>query len=229
MKNLISLIACFVITVFYVQYRQANINTSEDSPSVFTKWDGFGYYMYLPSAFIYDDFKKLEWLDEMDEQYGLTGGSLYQSHIQENGNYVNKYLGGVAIIQAPLFAIGHVIALNSDYPPDGFSPPYQMALAYGVLLYCLLALFLLRKILLRYFSDLSVGLSLILMFLATNLVQYIPIEAGLSHAYIFPLYVLLLYVTIKWHEQPKLQYACFAGFNNRIGNNLAVQQKPLCS
>ena len=176
-----------------------------------TNWDGLGYYMYLPSGFIYDDFSKLEWFPEMDEKYHLSEGNFYQAHKAENGNYVNKYLGGVSIMQAPLFGIAHVIALNSDYPADGFSPPYQYSLAYGALFYCLLALFMLRKILLRYYDDLAVSISLILLFLASNLVQYISVDAGLSHVYIFPLYVLILYATIKWHEKPTLFWAASIG------------------
>ena len=178
---------------------------------MFTQWDGLGYYMYLPSGFIYDDFTELKWVDKIDSTYQVTGGGFYQSNKVENGNYVNKYLGGVAIIQAPLFAIGHIIALNSDYPADGFSPPYQYALGYGVLIYCLLSLLLLRNILIRYFDDLAVAVSLLLLFLATNLIEYIPIEAGQSHPYIFPLYVLVLYTTLKWHEKPSVKMAIFTG------------------
>ncbi len=176
-----------------------------------TNWDGLGYYMYLPSGFIYDDFSKLEWLPEMNKKYHLSEGDLYQAHKADNGNYVNKYLGGVSIMQAPLFGIAHLIALNSDYPADGFSPPYQYSLAYGALFYCLLALFMLRKILLRYYDDLAVSISLILLFLASNLVQYISVDAGLSHVYIFPLYVLILYATIKWHEKPTFIWAASIG------------------
>ena len=210
-KNIVSLIAVIVISIVFFGYRYTYSSQHSIERTMFTQWDGLGYYMYLPSAFIYDDFTKLEWIDEIDSTYRVTGGSFYQSNKVENGNYVNKYLGGVALLQAPLFAIGHIIALNSDYPADGFSPPYQYALGYGVLIYCLLALFLLRNILLKFFDDLSVAISLLLLFLATNLIEYIPIEAGQSHPYIFPLYVLVLYTTYKWHEKPSVKMAIFTG------------------
>ena len=74
---------------------------------IVTNWDGLGYYMYLPSGFIYNDYSKLEWLPEMDKKYHLTEGQMYQANKAKNGNYVNKYLGGVAILQAPLFGIAH--------------------------------------------------------------------------------------------------------------------------
>ena len=211
MKNLISLIACIIVSATLLQTRYTYSYFDKSYPIMITNWDGLGYYMYLPSGFIYNDFSKLEWLPKMEEKYHLSDGNFYQAHKADNGNYVNKYLGGVSIMQAPLFGIAHVIALNSDYPADGFSPPYQYSLAYGALFYCLLALFMLRKILLRYYDDLAVSISLILLFLASNLVQYMSVDAGLSHVYIFPLYVLILYATIKWHEKPTLIWAASIG------------------
>lgn len=212
MKNLFSILACIVVSAVFLSYRVSYPRENHPGAMKLTQWDGLGYYMYLPSAFIYKDFTELKWMDTIDQKYKVTGGQLYQAHIHDNGNYVNKYLGGVAIMQAPLFGIAHVIALNSDYPADGFSPPYQYVLGYGVMIYCLLALLLLRKILLRYYDDKSVAVSILLMFLATNLIQYIPIEGGQSHPYIFPLYVLILYFTIKWHESPKILWASLIGF-----------------
>ncbi|MDG1333132.1 MAG: hypothetical protein P8P74_12435 [Crocinitomicaceae bacterium] len=211
MKNIISLIACIIVSVTLLQTRYTYSYFDRSYPMMLTNWDGLGYYMYLPSGFIYDDFTELDWYPEMNEKYHLSDGNFYQAHKADNGNYVNKYLGGVSIMQMPLFGIAHVIALNSDYPADGFSPPYQYTLAYGAVLYCILALFLLRNILLRYYDDLAVSISLILLFLASNLIQYISVDAGLSHVYIFPLYVLILYATVKWHEKPTFFWAAAIG------------------
>ncbi|NVK66582.1 MAG: hypothetical protein HWE22_18460 [Flavobacteriales bacterium] len=211
MKNLISLLACIIVSVTLIQTRYTYSYFDKSYPMMLTNWDGLGYYMYLPSGFIYDDYTELNWLPEIDEKYHVHEGNLYQAHKAENGNYVNKYLGGVSLLQAPLFGIAHVIALNSDYSADGFSPPYQYTLAYGALFYTLLALFLLRHILLRYYDDLTVGITLILLFIASNLVQYTAVDAGLSHVYIFPLYVLILYATIKWHEKPTYFWAAAIG------------------
>lgn len=177
-----------------------------------TMWDAFGYYMYLPSTFIYHDYTQLKWLDEMDKKYDLTGGELYQANKFKNGNYVNKYLGGVAIMQIPLFAIGHTIAWVTGSPMDGFSAPYQYSIAYGALLYVFLALLLMRKILLRYFNDEVTAITLLAMVLASNLIQYVSVDSGMSHAFIFPLYTLLIWWTIKWHDHPKSSYAFLIGW-----------------
>ncbi len=211
MKNKYSLIVCVLVSIVLIQFR---INYTPDPNSQelkLTTWDAFGYYSYLPSIFIYDDCKQLNWIPTIDSIYNVTGGKLYQANKVENGNYVFKYLGGVALMETPLFLTGHLIAKNTNYPADGFSAPYQYSLAYGVIIYFVLALFLLRSILLRYFNDFSVSLSILLLVLATNLIQYIGIDSAQSHAYIFPLYVLIIYFTIKWHEKPSILFASAIG------------------
>ncbi len=196
-----------------LQYRAANSDIVPGQPPLkVTVWDAFGYYVYLPSICIYHDYKQLNWLRDIDKKYLVTGGDGYQAIKLDNGNYTFKYLGGVAILETPFFLIGHFIAKHSHYPPDGFSPPYQYALGFGVIFYCILALFLLRKILLLYFSDLTTGITLLMVCLATNFVQYAAVDNGQSHGYIFPLYVLVLYATIKWHQTPARGWALLIGY-----------------
>lgn len=176
------------------------LNRSElrsESPLKITTWDAFGYYLYLPSIFIYKDVKKLEWLDEIDKKYYLTGGYLYQAQKHPNGNYFIKYLGGVALLQSPFFFVAHQIAKHSKWEADGFSAPYQWCLGIGVILYCILAIFLLRSVLLRFYNDWITTITILLLLLATNAVQYICYDNAMCHAYIFPLYVVVLYTTIR--------------------------------
>ena len=178
-----------------------------------TDWDCLGYYMFLPGMFIYHDITQLEWLPQIDAKYKVIGsGGLYQAGKCPNGNYVGKYLLGVAIMEAPFFFVAHFIALHSEYPPDGFSPPYQYAIAIAAIFYALLGMFLLRKLLLNYFSDLSVAISICLVCLATNFIQYVAVDGGMSHAYIFLLYAIILYSTKKWHDKPSLFWAAIMGF-----------------
>ncbi|MCB9261662.1 MAG: glycosyltransferase family 39 protein [Flavobacteriales bacterium] len=209
-KN-VSLIVCFLAaflftaTRFYYPRYEQKFNL--------TTWDALGYYFYLPSTFIYHDVSTLDWFPPLDSTYHLTGGKLYQANPQPtDGRYVFKYLGGVAVLQIPFFAVGHLIALNTDYPADGFSAPYQYALGFGILIYVILSFFLLRKILLRFFDDLTTSLTLVGVLLASNFIQYVSVDSAMSHAYIFPLYVLQLYATIKWHEKPKAKWAFLSGY-----------------
>lgn len=211
-KNIYSLLACILVSVVLIQYRANYSEIKTSRPLIITTYDALGYYMYLPALFIYNDVTELKWFPEIDQDYAVSGGWMYQANKHKNGNYVFKYFGGVAILQAPFFIIGHTIALNSHYKADGFSPPYQYALGFGMIIYVILSLFLLRNVLLRYFSDTTTAITILLLMLSTNALQYVSIDNAQSHVAIFPLYVLLLYTTIKWHEQPKIIWAAMIGF-----------------
>ena len=223
MKNRYSLLACLIIVATLLQYRVVNSDVSAGKPPLkVTEWDAFGYYVYLPSFFIYHDFKELKWLDSIDKKYHVTGGDGYQAQKVENGNYVFKYLGGVAIMELPLFFIGDAAARQSGYPRDGFSPPYQYALGFGVIFYCFIAVLLLRKVLLYYFTDTTVFVTLIMVCLATNFIQYAAVDNGQSHGYIFLLYALVLYATFRWHLAPKMYWMALIGFVT----GLAIISRP---
>ena len=212
MKNKLSLTAWLLVGLVLALHRLAY--PSGDAKLKVTTWDALGYYFYLPALFIYNDISELRWFPEIDRKYAVSGGTLYQANRQEDGagKYVGKYLGGVAIMQLPVFAAGHFIAKATGYPADGFSAPYQYAIAWGALLYCFLALLLLRSVLLLYFSDGTTALTIILLCLASNFIQYAAIDGGMSHAYIFALYALILWLTIKWHKHPAKITAAAIGY-----------------
>lgn len=211
MNNKYSLIACWLIFLCLFICRTNYSSIIKEQPLKITTWDAFGYYMYLPSILIYDDYKQLNWLDSIDKKYEVTGGNGWQAHKEDNGNYVFKYLGGIALLEIPWFFIGHCCAHIFHYPQDGFSAPYQYTLGFGVIVYCFLGLLVLRKTLLKFFNETTVSMTLIGLCLGTNFIQYASIDNAQSHVYIFPLYAFIVYATIKWHEQPKLIWAALIG------------------
>lgn len=212
MRQRTSLFAVILISIVLLWTRLDYSELRGWSPMKATQWDALGYYQYLPAVFIYHDIKRQDWLEPIDSIYQVAGTSgIYQVTELENGNRSTKYLCGVAILQIPFFALGHVAAAVWGYPQDGFSAPYQWAIAFSPLFYCILALFLLRVVLLRYFNDLTVALTLILLVLATNAIQYISVDNAQTHGYLFALYVLILWATIKWHERPRIRYAMLIG------------------
>lgn len=206
-----SLLACFLLALVLLGIRIGHSPKMDDSEFMVTDWDALGYYMYAPSIIIYNDVTKLEWMDEMDAKYNLTGGNLYQSQKAKNGNYVNKYLGGISIMQLPFFLTAHAYTKATGGEADGFSQPYQVAAALSGLIYCILAFFILRLVLRQYFSDEITAISLLLVGLATNFIQYVSISGTMSHSYIFFLYAVVLYATMKWHANPKLKWAALTG------------------
>lgn len=172
------------------------------SPMKVTQWDALGYYQYLPAVLIYGDIGRQAWLEQVDSAYQVSGGTIYQVTELPNGNRATKYFCGLSLLQAPFFALGHLVAGASGAAQDGFSPPYQWAIALCPLVYVLLALFLLRKVLLRHFSDVVVAITLLLVVLATNAIQYISVDNAQTHGYLFALYAAQLFFTQRWHERP---------------------------
>ncbi len=195
-----------------VQHRARHIGHGEGQPLMLTDWDAFGYYAYLPAILIYHDYKDLKWAPQVDEKYHVVGGELYQAQQTENGNYAFKYFGGVAWMQLPFFAIAHWLAGQNGYPQDGFSAPYQWAVAIAALFYAMLGLFVLRRVLSRFFNDATIAITLLLVVLATNFMQYAAVDGGQSHVYIFPLYALMILATMQWHKRPTGVWAFAIGY-----------------
>ena len=200
---------CFIISVLCI-LRSYRTNGNDAVPIRVITDDAFGYYLYLPSFFIYKDLTTLNWFSNANQQYDLTG-SLYQANKIENGNYVAKYLMGISILTSPFFMIGHLAAKPFGYPQDGFSLPYQLAIVFAAFFYALLGIWILRKILLYFFSESVTNLTLVLICLATNFPQYVSIESGMTHVYLFAMYAILIWLTIRWHDSPTLSTAFFIG------------------
>jgi len=221
--NRLSGSAIGIILATALVIRLLSIDFSKTEEHIVTDYDALGYYLYLPALFVYHDIRQFDWLESIDEKYKVVGGEWrYQIAKHKSGHYVTSYLGGVAILQLPFFLIGHAYASMSSHPADGFSVPYQMAISFGLLVYFILALLLLRKILLRYFSDEVVAAALFFVFMASNALEYIAIEAGQSHGYLLIMYVLMLWFTIRWHDHPQRRIAFFVGLT--IG--LATIMRP---
>jgi hypothetical protein len=212
-KNKFSLIALLVSISVLSYYKVGSLKINSDNQYIITKWDTYGYYLYLPGLFIYNDIDKLEWHEEISKQYPVVGGDrFYQAHRLDNGNRVGNYTIGFALMQAPFFLVGHQIAKHSNYKADGFSPPYQYALSIGILFYIFISLVLLRWLLLKYFSDYITAVTILLVVLATNFIQYAAIESYQIHAPLFFLYTLVLVFTYKWHQRHNMLWAGLIGF-----------------
>ncbi|MEO6189591.1 MAG: hypothetical protein ABIO44_03630 [Saprospiraceae bacterium] len=212
--NLISSSGSLIIVLsLFISYRFVHIHNNSQNGYNATTWDALGYYMYLPSVFIYHDVRELKWMPQIDSTYHVTGGKMYQA-FKYRGNefYTNKYLCGVAIIQAPFFIAAHYIAPILNEPQDGFSSPYQYAILLAAIFWSFLGFVILRKVLLKYFSDNVTSITILFIAFTSNLIQYISVDGAMSHAFIFPLYAIILWLTISWHNRPKSSIAFFIGF-----------------
>jgi hypothetical protein len=171
-------------------------------------WDVFGYYLYLPATFIYHDLgiKDFSWLQKLLDTYNPTIG-FYQAYMGPAGMYVMKYPMGMSILYSPFFFIGHWYALLFHYPADGFSLPYEISIGFGSVFYGLAGVYFLRKILLAYFTDMVTALTMILIVLGTNYFQLTAYDGDMAHTYLFALFAVITWLTIRWHDKPSWKYA----------------------
>ena len=87
---------------------------------------------------------------------------------------------GSAILWAPFYAVGHVVALATGAPADGYSQPYVSAVAYGSAVYGTLAVVLSAAIA-RRIAGRGLAASLVVCF-GTPLVFYVYVAPPMSHA-----------------------------------------------
>lgn len=179
-------------------------------------WDNMGYYVYLSELFTDGDLRieDLSHYQMVMDTYQNTG-SLYQFIPVETelGGSITKYTAGWSILNAPVLYLGHLYASWSSYPMDGFSAPYQVAAICSSLLFTLLGLILMRKLLLRFFSEKLTLILLIILGLGTNYLHVNTSSTGMPHIYIFVLYTALLLFTIKFYENRNLKWALLIGIN----------------
>ncbi len=208
--SFISWIACAILLVisgsfFYPRWKNQG-NEAQLS------WDAGGYYWYLPSAFIYHDLKGQHFKDSILHQYSPTPpGDFQYAYQHSSGNYVIRYTIGTALLEAPFFFVAHIVAKPLGYPADGFSRPYQFMIYLGGILFALLGLWYLRKLLLHYYSDKVTAIVLLLLVFGTNYLNYAGIDTGMTHSWLFTMYVLILWNTHLYYHTLRNKYILWVG------------------
>lgn len=179
--------------------------THRDSFRVYLKtykvvsFDMGGYYAYLP-GFLINQSTDFSFIEEHAKQ----SGKVTLKNKKGEPVIVNKYSMGPAILLTPFFMLGHLEAYYWGVPRDGFSYTYLFWMVTAVIFYSSLGLFFLRAVLLRYYKDVPVAATLLILGLGTNLLYYTVYEFLMSHAFSFFLFSLALLFAVKWIEQPKL-------------------------
>jgi len=160
--------------------------------------DGFSYYVYLPSWFIYGDSTLTAVARD------CCGGEFPAFTVinrwPDTRRWVNAHPIGVAVMQSPFFLIGHGLSLWSNLSPDGFTLYYQHAAGISGLLWTVAGLCVLRSLLLCHFSQGVAAATLVALLFGTNLYHYATYDSSYSHAYSFFLFAAFLYLTERWHS-----------------------------
>ena len=188
-------------------------------------WDAFGYHLYLPAAFLWDDvqLKDFSKVEQINSQYQSTG-TLYQGEKTENGSWMIKYTIGLAVMEAPFFLTAHLVAPSLGYAADGFSNPYQLAFLLAHFIYLFIGLVFLRRVLLKFFDDKITGWLLMLLVFGTNFYVMALLTGGMTpvHTLEFSILATVLYYTLAWHEKASWKSAVGLG----VALGLAVLVRP---
>jgi len=206
------------ITTVFVKFRQVRNVEPFIRESHAISWDIYGYYLYLPATFIYNDvgIQDRSWYDAFNSTY-QQGRPNYQTWEGVDGKLVNVYPVGTAIFNLPFFLAGHLIATVGTAPTDGLSAPYQWAIICSGLFYGILGMFLLRRLLLYYFSDGVTALLLFLVFFGTNLYWYATYDCTMPHIHLFALNAGILLLTRQWTVLPTWRSSLLLGLMLGLG------------
>lgn len=181
--------------------------------------DVTNYYAYLPAAFIHHD---------LTFQFALEEGTTYGLDCEfwpvpvegKENSFVIKMTMGLSYMYMPFFLMAHVYTKNfTDYPADGFSPPYEFFLVLSSVIYLIIGFYFLRKLLLRFFSDGVTAAVMLMTIFGTNLYYYGSSEPAMSHAYSFTLFAIFAYLSVLWVKNTSWKLACGIGL---IGGLIAL-------
>jgi hypothetical protein len=199
--TMLALMLLLVLVSFQRLHKRGNI----------ISWDTFGYYLYIPATFLHGDpgLYDTGFVEEALEKY-KGSVTFYQASQGPQGGMIIKYSPGLAILFLPGFALAHGLAMATNFPADGFSLPYQYSIFFTSLFFALFGLFMIRKVLQRFFTDNIVAITLIFLFAGTNLF-YVSVNHLLVHNFLFALYALLLWLVIRWHETPNKRLSVATG------------------
>jgi hypothetical protein len=163
--------------------------------------DGFSYYVYLPSWFLFHD-------TTLSALARDCCGGVYPANTAiirwpTTRRWVNAHPIGVAVMQAPLFSVGHALTKWTNLSPDGFTLYYQHAVGISGLLWTVAGMVVLGRILRRHFSDGVTAATLATILLGTNLYHYATFDSSYSHPYSFFLFAAFPDLTERWYARPR--------------------------
>lgn len=132
--------------------------------------------------------------DPREDEFGIR--------LTERGRRYIKYTLGVPVMETPFFLLAHAWAKATDaYTADGWSKPYLLAVSLSTIVYLIAGLFLLSRVLQRYFSSRVTAVVLLTLAFATN-VFYHATYVTMAHGFLFFNYCLLLWLTERFYDRP---------------------------
>ena len=168
--------------------------------------DVVSYYSYLPATFIYGDVSM-----KYAQHDPWFGDKVWGVYWQEGQGPTQKYTMGMSVMYAPFFFAGHLSAKLGFSEADGYSSAYAFWLQFSSIFYLVLGLWLLRKVLRRFYSERVTALVLLLLAFGTNTFYYAVGQAGMPHVYLFALLSATMLLSIRFYAAPSWREAILLG------------------
>jgi len=157
--------------------------------------DGRFYFSYLHS-----------WIVDFDLNFGNEFAHFnIPIEITQTGFIANKFPIGSAIIWLPFYltlylilSLGHIIISGLDI--SGYSNIYQITIGLNSVLLGIIGLFFCRQTLKQFFPDRLATISVLAIWLASNLFFYTAIDPINSHSVSFFLFSILFYLLIVFKK-----------------------------
>jgi len=140
--------------------------------------DGCGYYAWLRSLLIDGDWNFENEFDEHNPLHQSLPGDTTAI-----GRRANHYPVGPALVWAPATLVTHAmcVSMPSQWPADGYSLPYQLAVGLTTLGAAVATLFFLFGICCFYAERTMAALAVCFVVLGTTLLNYQAIEVSMAH------------------------------------------------
>lgn len=174
--------------------------------------DGQGYYAYLPAVLIYND-PTYELSTQAEKKYiGKDFNQLYL-YKDDQGNILNKYFPGVAVLQLPFFGLACLHSWVLDQSIDGYSSIFQFWFLLGALFYMVLGLILFKRFLDLLFPLQKKLITRVfpLLIFATPLLFYLSIPVSFGHLYSFFLFGLFAHISLSIKKKITIKNMIFLG------------------
>ncbi len=185
--------------------------------------DGAFYYAYLPTLLVDRDL-------DFSNQYENLAPSAKPEILEhsEFDRFSNKYAVGPAVLWAPFFLAGHLLAilLNAagySVARDGMGYVHQIPTLLGSMVYGFAGILLVYRSCRRFFCRSDCALAALLIWLATNLIYYMLAEPSMAHTCSFFAVALFIELWLRFRPTPTLRQWILLGL---AGGLVALVRLP---
>ena len=157
--------------------------------------DGYGYYAYLPSILIHNQFAIANPTQFAPDQPILD----YPTFIYhpEANSYLNKYPPGTAILLLPSFIVAVLLSFLLQLPIDGYNPVFQHTIGITTSLFATSGIYFMYQIANRVTNTTTAKLSIIAIIAGTSFTTYTVYAPTFSHIYSLALTSAFIYLTLS--------------------------------